>query len=293
MNASAADVGGGALARLDSELTRRGLARSRTAAARLIESGAVLVNGVPSTKTGLRVASTDELAVAGGDDFVSRAAHKLVAGLDAVPSLNPAGRAALDVGASTGGFTQVLLARGARHVIALDVGHDQLAPSVRDDERVTNLEGVNARFIDASQLDELLDAAASPVRSADIDLVVGDLSFISLTKVIAPIMAMAPGITEAVLLIKPQFEVGRTGVKGGIVHDRKLVAPALERVLVEAASCGLELVSLRPSPIVGTHGNSEFVAVFRTSTGSSPADADRLDTLRRAIVEAEELEADR
>ena len=98
---------------------------------------------------------------------------------------------------------------------------------------------------------------------------------------------------EKVLLIKPQFEVGRTGVKGGIVHDRKLVAPALERVLVEAANCGLELVSLRPSPIVGTHGNSEFVAVFRTSTGSSPADADRLDTLRRAIVEAEELEADR
>ncbi|WP_424464523.1 TlyA family RNA methyltransferase [Pseudoclavibacter helvolus] len=283
----------GSLARLDTELTRRGLARSRTAAARLIESGLVSVNGVIASKTGIRVASSDHLAVAGGDDYVSRAAHKLVAGLDAVPALDPTGRVALDVGASTGGFTQVLLARGARHVIALDVGHDQLAPAVRGDTRVTNLEGVNARFVDAPQLDELLAAAASPVRSVDIDLVVGDLSFISLTKVIAPIMAMAPGIVDAVLLIKPQFEVGRTGVKGGIVHDRRLVAPAIERVLVEAASCGLELVSLRPSPIVGTHGNSEFVAVFRTSASSSPAEADRLEALRRAIVEAEELEADR
>lgn len=293
MNPQLENADNGRLARLDTELTRRGLARSRTAAARLIESGLVSVNGVTSSKTGLRVSPADELSVAGGDDFVSRAAHKLVAGLDAAPTLDPAGRVALDVGASTGGFTQVLLSRGARHVIALDVGHDQLAPAVREDARVTNLEGVNARFIDAAQLDELLEAAESPVRSADIDLVVGDLSFISLTKVIGPIMAMAPGTADAVLLIKPQFEVGRTGVKGGIVHDRKLVAPALERVLVEAANCGLELVSLRPSPIVGTHGNAEFVAVFRTSTGASPADADRLDTLRRAIVEAEDLEADR
>jgi 23S rRNA (cytidine1920-2'-O)/16S rRNA (cytidine1409-2'-O)-methyltransferase len=293
MNSRSQSAGSEALQRLDTELTRRGLARSRTAAARLIESGLVSVNGVISTKTGVRVAPGDALDVAGGDDFVSRAAHKLVAGLDAVPTLDPAGRAALDVGASTGGFTQVLLARGARHVVALDVGHDQLAPALREDPRVTNLEGVNARFTDAEQLDELLEAADAPVRSGDLDLVVGDLSFISLTKVIAPILAMAPGLTDAVLLIKPQFEVGRTGVKGGIVHDRKLVAPALERVLVEAASCGLELVSLRPSPIVGTHGNAEFVAVLRTSTGASPADADRLVTLRRAIVEAEDLEGDR
>ncbi|WP_258071066.1 TlyA family RNA methyltransferase [Pseudoclavibacter sp. RFBG4] len=293
MNGPITSPEGGPLKRLDTELTHRGLARSRTAAARLIEAGLVSVNGAQASKTGLRVADHDELTIAGGDDFVSRAAHKLVAGLDAVPTLDPTGRVALDVGASTGGFTQVLLSRGARHVVALDVGHDQLAPSVREDPRVSNLEGVNARFVDAEQLDELLAAAESPVRSADIDLVVGDLSFISLTKVIAPILAMAPGIVDAVLLIKPQFEVGRTGVKGGIVHDRRLVAPALERVLVEAAGCGLELVSLRPSPIVGTHGNSEFVAVFRTSRGSSPADADRLDTLRRAIVEAEDLEADR
>ena len=251
--------------RLDAALARRGLARSRTHAARLLADGLVTVNGTGAVKASARVAPTDRVEVAGLDHYVSRAAHKLVGALDAF-GVDPAGRTALDVGASTGGFTQVLLERGAEHVVALDVGHGQLSPSVRSDRRVSVVEGVNARYLTAEQLRGLTD------RADDVDLVVADLSFISLTMVLPALTASLGTGADFVLLVKPQFEVGRQGVREGIVHDPALRAEAVTTVLWAAHDLGLGTAGLIPSPIVGTAGNKEYVVHFSASTGTNPTE---------------------
>ena len=251
--------------RLDAALARRGLARSRTHAARLLADGLVTVNGTGAVKASARVSVTDRVEVAGLDHYVSRAAHKLVGALDAF-GVDPAGRTALDVGASTGGFTQVLLERGAEHVVALDVGHGQLSPSVRSDRRVSVVEGVNARYLTAEQLRGLTD------RADDVDLVVADLSFISLTMVLPALTASLGTGADFVLLVKPQFEVGRQGVREGIVHDPALRAEAVTAVLWAAHDLGLGTAGLIPSPIVGTAGNKEYVVHFSASTGTNPTE---------------------
>jgi 23S rRNA (cytidine1920-2'-O)/16S rRNA (cytidine1409-2'-O)-methyltransferase len=251
--------------RLDAALAARGLARSRTHAGRLVADGLVTVNGSGVVKASSRVVETDTVEVAGLDHYVSRAAHKLVGALDAF-GVDPRGRTALDVGASTGGFTQVLLERGVDHVVALDVGHGQLSPSIRSDPRVTVVEGVNARYLDHDQLHGLSSRASS------IDLVVADLSFISLTMVLPALVASVPVDSDFVLLVKPQFEVGRQGIREGIVHDARLRNEAVTGVLWAAHDLGLGTAGLIPSPIVGTAGNKEYVVRLSARHGSNPTE---------------------
>ena len=252
-------------ARLDAALAQRGLARSRTHAARLIADGLVTVDGVAVVKASARVGEEQSIEVAGLDHYVSRAAHKLIGALDAFP-VAVEGRLALDVGASTGGFTQVLLERGARRVIALDVGHAQLSPGIRSDDRVTVIEGSNARYLTA---DALAEAAHSPETP---ELVVADLSFISLTQVLPALVSTVGVDADFVLLIKPQFEVGRTGIREGIVRDRGLRREAAATVLWAAWDLGLPTAGIRNSPIAGNSGNHEYLAWFSTRMGTNPTE---------------------
>ncbi|PZF38879.1 TlyA family RNA methyltransferase [Curtobacterium sp. MCLR17_051] len=250
--------------RLDALLAARGLARSRTVASKLIQDGRVLVGGRAVLKPSTPIASDADIEVDAADEWVSRAARKLVGALDAF-DVDPSGRVVLDVGASTGGFTQVLLARGARRVIALDVGHGQLHPTIALDERVAVVEGTNARNLTRA------DYLALDGTAAETSLVVGDLSFISL-RLVLPALAEAVPADEFVLLVKPQFEVGRGGVREGIVHDAGLRNDALMNVLWAAWDLGLGTSGLAASPIVGTHGNHEYLARFQRGVGGNPTE---------------------
>lgn len=242
--------------RLDRALVDRGLLPTRSAAARAITEGRVLLNGRPATRPSLPVQEDDRLE-ATGDRWVGRGAVKLVAALDAfdVPVLRAP---ALDLGASTGGFTQVLLDRGARRVVALDVGHGQLAPELRADARVVVVEGVNARSLDAEGL-----AAASGVDERPAVLT-ADLSFISLRQVLPAMRAVAAPEADAVVLIKPQFEVGRRRIRDGLVPDPALRAAAVRDVLADAEAVGFAVAGLLPSPIEGGAGNREALAHLTT-----------------------------
>lgn len=248
--------------RLDAELVRRGLARSRALAVAAIEEGRVAVDGKPVAKASVKVSPDAELSVEGENPYVSRSALKLVGALDAF-GVDPSGRLALDVGASTGGFTQVLLERGAREVIALDVGHGQLARVVREDPRVRVVEGVNARSLDAVGLAEASGTTETP------GLVVGDLSFISLGQVIPALVVSAPG-AEHVLLVKPQFEVGRKGVREGIVRDKALRHDAVSGVVWALWDAGLATHGIVSSPVLGSNGNQEYLVWARPAVGADP-----------------------
>lgn len=251
--------------RLDAALAARGLARSRTHAATLIADGLVSVDGRPVVKASAPVGDSTVLEVAGADHYVSRAAHKLIAGLDAF-GVDVAGRVALDMGASTGGFTQVLRERGADPVIAVDVGHGQLAPSIADDPGVHAVEGFNVRFMTPASLAEASGVDAAP------SVVTGDLSFISLAHVLPAVRAVCADDADVILLIKPQFEVGRTAVKGGLVTSPTLRADAVAGVLWSAWDAGLGTLGIVSSPIVGTHGNEEFVAHLAPQRGTNPTE---------------------
>ena len=247
--------------RLDAELVRRGLARSRAVATAAIAQGLVTVDGAPASKASLKVAADAAIEIAGADHYVSRGAHKLLAALDAF-GVDPTGRVALDAGASTGGFTQVLLERGAARVFAVDVGHGQLVCEMQENPRVANLEGLNLRHLTRASpafltfRDEL---AASGWPS----LVVGDLSFISLTQVLEPLAALAEPDADLVLLVKPQFEVGRGGVREGIVRDRERRHDAATAVLWAAWDLGLGALGIVDSPIAGGSGNREYLVHLR------------------------------
>ncbi len=240
--------------RLDAALVARALARSRGDARDLVNDGLVTVNGVPARKPSAEVATQDDVAVLPGRAArVGRAAHKLQSAFDAWGSasedpLSAAGRRCLDVGASTGGFTQVLLEAGAAHVVALDVGHGQLAPELAGDPRVTNLEGRNVRAVTP-------DEVGGPFA-----LVVADLSFISLQLVAPQLAALTAADGQGVWLVKPQFEVGRERLgKRGVVTDPGDQARALRAVLAAARACGLHPRAVLPSPLAGTRGNREYL----------------------------------
>lgn len=258
------EAGPGGL-RLDAAIAGRGLARSRTHASQLIVDGLVTVDGRPVVKASVRVRDSQVIAVAGADHYVSRAAHKLNAALDAF-AVPIAGRVALDVGASTGGFSQVLLERGASRVVALDVGHDQLAPAIAGDERVTVIEGFNARFMTA---ENLAVAAGGPVGA---DIVVADLSFISLPTVLPALVGTVGLGASYVLLVKPQFEVGRTGIREGIVRQAPLRTDAVNGVLWAAWDLGLPTAGVVSSPIAGASGNHEYLVWLDVAAGRSPAE---------------------
>ena len=231
----------------------------------MIADGNVTVDGLTVIKPSARVSDEQVLAVRNIDHYVSRAAHKLIAALDAF-EVPVQGREALDIGASTGGFTQVLLERGATRVTALDVGHGQLDRLVAIDPRVTVIEGFNARDLTVESLD---GAAKRPVRA---ELVVGDLSFISLTTVLPAIVSTVGAWADFVFLVKPQFEVGRTGIKEGIVRNAALRSEAVSTVLWAAWDLGLRTAGLISSPILGNAGNHEYLAWLSARVGGNPTE---------------------
>ncbi|MGL4339877.1 MAG: TlyA family RNA methyltransferase [Rhodoglobus sp.] len=249
--------------RLDRALTERGLARSRTYATTLIANGMVTVDGTAVLKASTPVAREQLIEVVSSDHYVSRAAHKLLAALDAF-AVDVSGRLVLDVGASTGGFTQVLLERGARHVIALDVGHGQLAESIRSDPRITVVEGSNARYLTAEGLISESGVTQTP------QLVVADLSFISLTTVLPALVDTVGTGADFVLLVKPQFEVGRTGIREGIVRQAALRDEAVMGVLWSAWDCGLPTADVIASPLAGSSGNNEYLLWLSVEHGCNP-----------------------
>lgn len=240
--------------RLDVELVIRDLARSRSHAASLIGDGRISVNGRPATKPAQKIQPGDLVEVSEGVDFVSRAGHKLSHAIDAF-GLSVTGQC-IDAGASTGGFTQVLLERGATQVLAIDVGHGQLVPELVADHRVFNLEGLNLRELDRQSLTKAAQVEVSP------NLVVADLSFISLT-LVSTNLAELGGSAPQVWLIKPQFEVGKHSLSAsGVVSSWNERERSVNQVLDAAKAVGLGLVGLVESPIRGTNGNREYLAHF-------------------------------
>ncbi len=256
--------------RLDVELVRRKLVSSRSEAQRAIDAGLVRVGSMTTPKASTMVSPDDSLhLVQSPEPFVSRAGRKLAAALETF-AVDPAGKRAIDVGASTGGFTDCLLQRGAASVMAVDVGYGQMSWSIRNDPRVSVVERTNIRTADPAEL------------GAPFDLVVGDLSFISLAMIAEQLTRLGTHGSDWVLLVKPQFEAGRQGVgKGGIVRDREVRIGTIHQVVDAFGTHGLFLHGVTTSPITGTTGNIEYLAWFRTETPTTIP-----DELIEAIEEA-------
>jgi len=261
-------------ARVDAELVRRGLARSRQQAAELIEAGRVLVDGMPATKPATAVALTATLKVEAGErSWVSRGAHKLIGALDAF-GIEVSGRRCLDAGASTGGFTEVLLDRGAREVVAVDVGYGQLAWPVRSDERVAVYERTNVRDL------------TPEVIGGSVQVVVADLSFISLSTVLPALTACSSADADIVPMVKPQFEVGKGLVgAGGVVSDPLLRQSAVRGVAERAAGLNWHPVGVVASPLPGPSGNVEYFLWLRADTDRALRGADLDAAIRTAVDE--------
>jgi 23S rRNA (cytidine1920-2'-O)/16S rRNA (cytidine1409-2'-O)-methyltransferase len=262
-------------ARVDAELVRRGLARSRQQAAELIDAGRVSIDGIPAAKPATAITPYARLIVADADErrWVSRGAHKLNGALDAF-AVPVDARRCLDAGASTGGFTEVLLDRGAREVVAADVGYGQLAWSLRSDARVTVMERTNVRELTAETI------------GGPVDLVVADLSFISLSTVLPALTACASADADIVPMVKPQFEVGKDRVgAGGVVSDPALRAEAVLTVARRAAALDWLTVDVTASPLPGPSGNVEYFLHMRSRT-DRPLDGDALQAaVARALDE--------
>ncbi|MGC0364254.1 23S rRNA (cytidine1920-2'-O)/16S rRNA (cytidine1409-2'-O)-methyltransferase [Rhodococcus sp. 27YEA15] len=266
-------------ARVDAELVRRGLARSRDHAQELISSGRVLISGAAATKPATAVEAGTPLRVVDVEQEVSwasRGAHKLIGALDEFgrSGLSVQGRRCLDAGASTGGFTDVLLSRGAEEIVAVDVGYGQLVWRLQSDERVRVVDRTNVRSIDAEKIGGV------------VDLVVADLSFISLKLVLPAFVACtAPG-ADLVPMVKPQFEVGKDRVgSGGVVRDPELRVSAVLDVARAAAEVGLRTLGVVASPLPGPSGNVEyFLWLRKDSDGGQASDGAPSDG-----VESEEV----
>jgi 23S rRNA (cytidine1920-2'-O)/16S rRNA (cytidine1409-2'-O)-methyltransferase len=269
-------MAGQARRRLDAELVRRGLARSREQAVEFIAAGRVTVGGQTAGKAATQVETSAAIVVTGAvdgqDEYVSRGGHKLAGALAAFGPLGLVveGRRCLDAGASTGGFTDVLLRAGAKQVVAVDVGYGQLAWRLQTDPRVVVVDRTNVRDL---TLDQIGGAAA--------ELIVGDLSFISLTLVLPALLRCAVPQTDLVLMVKPQFEVGRERLgAGGVVRDPALRADAVRTVAAAAWTLGLGVLGVTASPLPGPSGNVEYFVWLR-------AEAPPLDDtqLARAVAE--------
>jgi 23S rRNA (cytidine1920-2'-O)/16S rRNA (cytidine1409-2'-O)-methyltransferase len=246
--------------RLDLALVERALVPSRERARALILAGRVLVREQKVDKPGTSIAEDAPIRLLGEEQqYVSRGGLKLAAALDHW-QIAVSGRDCLDIGASTGGFTDCLLQHGAAHVTAVDTGFGQIAMKLRNDPRVHLVERTNARLLEAGAL-----AAVSG--SPELTLLVMDVSFISATLVLPAVLAAAPGLEEAVILVKPQFEAGRGNVgKGGIVRDPEAHQQAIDRVAECVRSLGWQVVETIPSPITGMEGNREFLLYSRRAS---------------------------
>ena len=263
------------LLRLDAELVRRGLARSREQAGALVDAGRVSVHGRPATKPATQVELGAPVVVAEDLDepgYASRGGHKLAGALDALAAagLGVEGRRCLDAGASTGGFTDVLLRRGAAEVVAVDVGYGQLAWTLRNDPRVRVHDRTNVRGLEPASV------------GGPVDLVVADLSFISLRLVVDALARCAPGTgADLLLMVKPQFEVGRERLgAGGVVRDPALRAEAVRAVAASAARIGLGVAGVVASPLPGPSGNVEYFLWLRRDV------APDADAVERAVAGA-------
>jgi 23S rRNA (cytidine1920-2'-O)/16S rRNA (cytidine1409-2'-O)-methyltransferase len=257
--------------RLDQLLVERGLVETRTRAQALLLAGKVRVGTGDSArrdrKPGDLIDPATPLDLVESDPYVSRGGHKLAAALDAF-EIDPSGRVALDVGASTGGFTDVLLQRGAARVYALDVGRGQLAEQLRRDERVVSMERTNARTLTGTTLPE------------PVSLITFDVSFISLGLVLSPALStLAPGPSDMVALVKPQFEAGRDKVVRGVVRDRAVHLDVLHGVARKARELGIGTRDVIASPILGPEGNREFLAHM----GPGPSCVELDDVIARAV----------
>ncbi|MDJ0343186.1 TlyA family RNA methyltransferase [Streptomyces sp. H10-C2] len=257
--------------RLDAELVRRNLARSREHASQLIAAGRVTVGGGIATKAATQVETSAAVVVAKDDnepDYVSRGGHKLAGALAAfMPlGLKVEGRRALDAGASTGGFTDVLLRNGAARVVAVDVGYGQLAWSLQSDDRVTIKDRTNVRELTLEHID------GEPV-----DIIVGDLSFIPLGLVLPALVRCAAPDADLVLMVKPQFEVGKERLgTGGVVRSTQLRAETVRTVAGQGAALGLGVMGVTASPLPGPSGNVEYFLWLRAGAPElDPADVDR------------------
>ena len=240
-------------ARLDQLVVERGLAPSRERARAMILAGHVLVAGKPVTKAGTAVDAESAVELLAPDHpYVGRGGVKLAHALDTF-AIAVSGRECLDIGASTGGFTDVLLQRGAARVVALDVGHGQIDWTLRNDPRVVVIEGFNARHLTPADL-------PSPV-----DLVVIDVSFISLRQIFPVLPPLLRPAADLVALVKPQFEAGRAEVRKGIIHDTAVHERVVQEVSAAAAAIGLKPAGSTPSPITGQKGNVEFLLYLRAS----------------------------
>ena len=262
--------------RLDAELVRRGIARSREQARELIDAGVVQVGGQTASKPATQVDAAAAITVVeSADGYVSRGAFKLIGALDAFGALDVAGRDCLDAGASTGGFTQVLLERGAARVLAVDVGYGQLAWPLRTDPRVVVMERTNIRTLAPAGLPFVPD------------LVVADLSFISLRLVLPALVAVSAEQSDFALMVKPQFEVGREHVGDGVVRDPALRASAVLAVVEAAQEQGLWLRHVTASPLPGPKGNVEvFAWLVRGDNGRGALEIDDVPgAVARAIAE--------
>lgn len=244
--------------RLDQLVVDRGLASARERARALILAGQVLVDGAPVTKAGTAVDADAQIELLAPDHpYVGRGGVKLAHALDAF-RIDVSGREALDIGASTGGFTDVMLQRGARRVVALDVGHGQLDWGLRNDPRVIVVEHFNARHLTVTAL------------PGPVDVVTIDVSFISLRKILPVLPPLLRPGADVIALVKPQFEAGRSEVKKGIVRDPAIHARVLDDVSRSAAAVGLTAVGSIPSPITGQKGNVEFLLHLRPEVGLQP-----------------------
>ncbi|BBG02859.1 MULTISPECIES: TlyA family RNA methyltransferase [Pseudonocardia] len=262
-------------ARLDAELVRRKLARSRGQAAEFIAAGRVTVNGMPAAKPATVVERDAPVVVRPDDDgpeWASRGAKKLLGALDAFTTVDPAGRRCLDAGASTGGFTDVLLERGAREVVAVDVGYGQLVWRLQSDERVRVHDRTNVRALEPEQI------------GGPVDLTVADLSFISLRTVLPALAACtAPG-GDLLPMVKPQFEVGKARLgSGGVVRDPGLRTDALHGVAAAAGEHGLQVLGAVASPLPGPSGNVEYFLHLRRPDGD-PGPGPELEPMLAAAV---------
>ncbi|OON82391.1 TlyA family RNA methyltransferase [Streptomyces tsukubensis] len=264
-------MAGVARLRLDAELVRRKLARSREHASRLIAEKRVTVGGATAVKAATQVEKSAAIVVvedAGAPDYVSRGGHKLAGALAAFTplGLRVEGRRALDAGASTGGFTDVLLRAGVAEVVAVDVGYGQLAWSLRSDERVVVKDRTNVRELTLEAIDGI-----------PADLIVGDLSFIPLGLVLPALVACAAPDADLVLMVKPQFEVGKDRLgSGGVVRGPELRAETVRAVAERAARLGLGALGVTASPLPGPSGNVEYFLWLRAGAPAlDPADVDR------------------
>ncbi|GAC1602562.1 MAG: TlyA family rRNA (cytidine-2'-O)-methyltransferase [Pseudarthrobacter sp.] len=264
------------MARLDQALVARGLARSRTHAAALIAEGKVSSAGQILSKASLQVPEDKDLAVQHTDEdsYVSRAGHKLAGALDAFPEVIVDGKRCLDAGASTGGFTDVLLRRGAAHVVAVDVGHGQLVPQLQEDRRVAVHEGMNVRYMTPSDI------------GGQAEVTVADLSFISLTLVVHPLALCTQPGGDLVLMVKPQFEIGKDRLgRTGVVNSERARRMAVEKVAKSALDGGLDLCGLAASPLPGQDGNVEyFLWIKRRMTQDLPKIEERQAALDGLLV---------